>query len=108
MLVLVFIKTFQFRHPDTTCDAFSVMYIFSLILLLEATSLYIRRRSAKIIFYSLCSLGYLLLIAYLSFHNYYYGAIQVSYRKSLPVLFRNIRTKTRHPFRLSMMILFFS
>ena len=107
MLVLVMIKTFQFRHPDTTTNAFTAMYIFSLLMFLEAASLYIKQSLSKKIFFSFCSLTYLYYIAYLSFDNYYYGAIKVSYRTSLPVLFKNLCAETRHPYRLSMMILYF-
>ena len=107
MLVLVFIKTFQFRHPDTTIDAFTAMYTFSFLIFLEAVSLYITKSFDKIIFYSFCGFAYLLFIIYLSIDNYYYGAIKVSYKASLPVLCRNLSAKTRHPFRLFLMILFF-
>ena len=107
MLVLVFIKTFQFRHPDTTTDAFTAMYSFSFLIFLEAVSLYITKSFYKRIFYVACGVTYLLFIIYLSIDNYYYGAIKVSYRASLPVLYQNLCAKTRHPFRLSLMILFF-
>ena len=66
MLVLVFIKTFQFRHPDTTYDAFTVMYSFSFLILLEAVSLYITKSVHKIIFYVACGVAYLLFIIYLT------------------------------------------
>jgi hypothetical protein len=35
MMVLVFIKIFQLRHPDTAYPAFSTMYIFGFALALE-------------------------------------------------------------------------
>ena len=107
MMVLVMIKTFQFRHPDTTTTAFSAMYTFSLLMFLEAVSLYIKQSSVKVVFFSGCSLVYLLFIAYFCFDNYYYGAIKVSYKTSLPVLCRNLCAETRHPFRLIVMILYF-
>ena len=107
MLVLVFIKTFQFRHPDTTYDAFTAMYSFSFLVLLEAVSLYITKSFDKIIFYVFCGAAYLSFIIYLSIDNYYYGAIKVSYTATLPVLCQNLCAKTRHPFRLFLMILFF-
>ena len=107
MLVLVFIKTFQFRHPDTTVDAFTAMYSFSFLIFLEAASLYITKSSYKMVFYTACGVAYLLFIIYLSIDNYYYGAIKVSYRASVPVLYQNLCAKTRHPVRLSLMILFF-
>merc|ERR1711971_126384 len=107
IMVLVFIKTYQFRHPDTTVDAFTAMYSFSFLIFLEAVSLYITKSFHKTIFYAVCGVAYLLFIIHLSIDNYYYGAIKVSYKASLPVLCQNLGAKTRHPVRLSLMILFF-
>ena len=41
MMILVFIKIFQLRHADTAYNAFHVMYVFAVVLVFEAVSLYV-------------------------------------------------------------------
>ena len=41
MMVLVFIKIFQLRHPDTAYNAFHTMYVFAVVLVFEALTLYV-------------------------------------------------------------------
>ena len=107
MMVLSFIKTFQFRHPDTSANVFTAMYTFCVLIFLESVSLYITSPTTKIVFHALCGLMYLSLIIYLSVENYFYGAIKVSYRVTIPILCEHMCDKSRHPYRLAMMILFF-
>ena len=107
IMVLVFMKTFQFRHPDTSIDVFTSMYSFCVLLFLESASLYITGYGSKIAFHAFCGILYLGLIVYLSITNYFYGAIQVSFSTTLPIVFENLCEKARHPFRLKMMLTFF-
>ena len=107
MMVLSFIKTFQFRHPDTSANVFTAMYSFCVLIFLESVSLYITSPRAKIVFHAVCGLIYLGLIIYLSVENYFYGAIKVSYRVTIPILCEHMCDKSRHPYRLFMMVLFF-
>jgi len=107
MMVLSFIKTFQFRHPDTSANVFTAMYSFCVLIFLESVSLYITSPTTKIVFHAVCGLIYLGLIIYLSVENYFYGAIKVSYRVTIPILCEHMCDKSRHPYRLFMMILFF-
>jgi len=109
MMILVFIKTYQFRHPDTSASAYNAMYSFFILLLLEAMSLYITKRESKIIFYAVCGFIYLAVIIHLSIDNYFYGALKISYKTTIPILCSYIFAceKSRHPGRLSLMICFF-
>jgi len=109
MMTLVFIKTYQFRHPDTSADAYNAMYSFFLLLLLESLSLYITRRESKIVFYTVCGFIYLGVIIYLSIDNYFYGAIKISYTTTVPILcsYMFACRKPRHPIRSSLMVGFF-
>ena len=109
MLVLSFIKTFQFRHPDTSANVFSAMYAFCILIFLESVSLYITDYSSKVVFHGLCGVLYLGFIVYLSLDNYYYGAIAATHRVTLPIICQNLCEpwKSRHPYRLTLMVLFF-
>ena len=107
MMVLSFIKTFQFRHPDTSANVFTAMYTFCVLIFLESVSLYITSPTTKIAFHAVCGLLYLGLIIYLSVENYFYGAIKVSYRITIPILWEHMCDKSRHPYRLFVMVLFF-
>ena len=107
MMVLVFIKTFQFRHPDTSANVFTAMYAFCVLIFFESISIYITNYNWKIAFHAICGVFYLSFIIHLSIENYFYGAIRVSYKTTIPILFENFCEKSRHPFRLGMMVVFF-
>lgn len=106
-MVLVFIKTFQFRHPDTSANVFTAMYAFCVLIFFESISIYITSYNWKIAFHAVCGVFYLSFIIHLSIENYFYGAIRVSYKTTIPILFENLCEKSRHPFRLGMMVVFF-
>ena len=112
-MILVFIKTYQFRHPDTSASAFSAMYAFFIIIFLEAFALYITTREYKIVFYAFCAFIYLDGIVHLCIDDYFYGTLKISYRATAPILCSYIfpckqgRHPIRHPERLSLMISFF-
>ena len=95
MLILVFIKIYQFRHPDMSFDAFTVMYTFVIILFLEAISLYIYTINGKIIFYTLFSLAYIATIIHVAVDCYYYGAIFTRFPHNVPAIF-SYSFKTKH------------
>ena len=89
MLILVFVKTFQFRHPDFSFDAYTVMYSLLLILCLEAASLYIAEVTGKTVFYAIFGISYVLILIYVIMDFYFYGAIGTSFPKFLPAIFYN-------------------
>ena len=108
MLILVFIKTYQFRHPDISFNAYTIMYSFVIILFLEAVSLYVASLSGKIIFYSLFSVGYLLNVIHITVDCYFYGAVQTSFPHFIPVITRHVLS-SRHllyPKRFVLSLLF--
>ena len=89
MLILVFVKTYQFRHPDFSFDAYTVMYSLLLILCLEASSLYIEEVTGKTVFYSIFGISYILILIYVITDFYFYGAIGTSFPKFLPAILYN-------------------
>jgi len=89
MLLLVFTKIYQFRHPDTTVDAFTCMWMFWLLLGMEAVSVYITGRGAKLVFYAIFSFMVLTAILQFNLDSYFYGAIRTSHRATIPVLVKN-------------------
>ena len=50
MMILVFIKIFQLRHADTAYNAFHVMYVFAVVLVFEAVSLYVFNTAWRLAF----------------------------------------------------------
>ena len=89
MLILVFVKTYQFRHPDFSFDAYTVMYSLLLILILEAASLYIAEITGKTVFYSIFGISYILILIYVVTDFYFNGAIGTSFPKFLPAIIHN-------------------
>lgn len=74
MMTLCFVKIYQFRHPDTSTNAYHCLYILAVVLLLEAVSLYLHNQVFIVIFYTVFTLLYLALILGLVVDIYYYGA----------------------------------
>ena len=89
MLIPVFVKTYQFRHPDFSFDAYTVMYSLLLILCLEAVSLYIAEITGKTVFYSIFGISYILILIYVVTDFYFNGAIGTSFPKFLPAIIYN-------------------
>ena len=75
MLILVFIKIYQFRHPDLVFDAFHVMYSFCALIILEATSIYIFTTTAKVLFNIIFVLFYFAAFFRVSMSFYYYDLV---------------------------------
>ena len=88
MLILVFIKIYQFRHPDISFNAYNCMYGFVTILVLEAISLYLSTFSYKMIFYTVFSILYTSTTVYLLSDCYFYGAFQIGSIKNLPIFIK--------------------
>ena len=88
MLILVFIKIYQFRHPDISFNAYNCMYGFVTILVLEAISLYLSTFSYKMIFYTVFSILYTSTTVYLLADCYFYGAFQIGSIKNLPIFIK--------------------
>ena len=107
MMILALIKVFQYRHPDTSANVFTTMYIFFGVILAESISLYVTNFAIKVIFNTVCACLYLLLIINGCIENYYYGVVKVSYRTTIPVLCQYIGDSPRHPFRTGLMVIFF-
>ena len=78
MLILTFIKIYQFRHPDISFNAYNCMYVFVIVLILEAISIYLTKFLDKMIFYGVFAVLYSSSITYLLIDTYYYGALQIS------------------------------
>jgi len=89
MMILVFIKIYQFRHPDTSTNAYHSMYGFVIALGMEALSLYIFSSLWKGLFYSLFCVLYLFAIIHVAIDCYYYGAIKTSFLQNLPIFMRH-------------------
>jgi len=71
MLTLCFFKIYQFRHPDTSANAYHCMYLISIILILEALSLYMFTLTSKIVLYSIFAILYMALMIYFAIDVYY-------------------------------------
>jgi hypothetical protein len=93
MLILAFIKIYQFRHPDLVFDAFHIMYAFAVLIVMEACSIYIFTRTEKLVFNILFVLLYVGAFLHIALYCYYYGAVN---RNNLTVIlkhsFRNKET----------------
>ena len=86
MLILAFIKIYQFRHPDLVFDAFHVMYIFCSLIVLEASSIYIFTKTGKVLFNIVFVLFYFCAFFNISFSLYYYGLVNIS---NLPIILKH-------------------
>jgi len=89
MMILVFIKIYQFRHPDISANAYHCMYAFVIALGMEALSLYIFSTLWKILFYSVFCLLYTVAILHVAIDCYYYGAIKTSLFQNLPIFIKH-------------------
>ena len=90
MLSLVFIKTYQFRHPDCSYVSYNVMYSLVVLLALESISLYITDTAGKLVFYSIFSLGYFFYLLYVLIDEYFYGALDTSFPKFVPPIYEMV------------------
>jgi len=80
IMTLVFVKIYQFRHPDTTINAFLCMFTLCLALIFEALSLYIVQNTiTKALFISTFSLLYFGIIMYLGVNFYFNRSIKKSW-----------------------------
>jgi len=89
MMILVFIKIYQFRHPDISANAYHCMYAFVVALGMEALSLYIFSSFGKIIFYSIFCILYFVAILHVAIDCYYYGAIKTSMFRNIPIFMKH-------------------
>jgi len=89
MMILVFIKIYQFRHPDISANAYHCMYAFVVALGMEALSLYIFSDVGKVLFYSMFCLLYTFAILHVAIDCYYYGAIKTSFFQNLPIFMKH-------------------
>ena len=108
MLILTFIKIYQFRHPDISFNAYNTMYAFVIILMLEAISIYLSQFVDKMIFYGLFAVLYISSVTSLLIDTYYYGALQTSFFSSLYIILKRSLTNTNilYPKRFFAAILF--
>jgi len=83
MLILVFVKLYQFRHPDISAKSFPVMYTLAGALVLEACSLYILPIGGKVICYVAFCLFYLSVLIKTAFDVYYYGTTKASLKTAV-------------------------
>jgi len=83
MLILVFVKLYQFRHPDISAKSFPVMYTLAGALVLEACSLYILPVGGKVVCYVTFCLFYLSVLLKTAFDVYYYGTTKGSLRTAV-------------------------
>ena len=75
MLILSFIKIYQFRHPDLVFEAFHVMYSFSILIAMEAASIYISSTISKVVFNLIFIVLYTVGFSKVSIDCYYYGVV---------------------------------
>ena len=109
MLILVFIKIYQFRHPDTSTNAYRSMYAFIIALLMEALSLYTFSRSGKIVFYFIFCVFYLGAILHIAIDCYYYSALKSSFILNFPIFVNHSVHNLQHclyPKRFLLSVLF--
>jgi len=109
MMILVFIKIYQFRHPDIATNSYHSMYAFAAVLIMEATSLYVVSTPGKIIFYLLFCILYFGAILHIAIDCYYYGALKTSLLQNLPIFAKHSIHNFKHclyPKRFGLSVLF--
>ena len=67
--ILCYVKIYQFRHPDTTANAFSIFALLGVLILIEAVVLNVNSWLAFSSFLAF----YLSMIIFISFDTYYNG-----------------------------------
>ena len=67
--ILCYVKIYQFRHPDTTANAFSIFALLGVLILLEALILNINSWPVYILFLAF----YISMAIFVSFDTYYNG-----------------------------------
>ena len=67
--ILLFLKIYQFRHPDVTANAYKVFALVSLALTIEVISYY----SSNIVFWFIFIMGYLIVLSVFTVETYYHG-----------------------------------
>jgi hypothetical protein len=109
MMILVFIKIYQFRHPDIATNSYHSMYAFAVVLIMEALSLYIFSTPWKILFYFIFCVIYLGAILHIAVDCYYYGALKSSFLQNLPIFTKHAIHNIQHclyPKRFALSVLF--
>jgi len=109
MMILVFIKIYQFRHPDIATNSYHSMYAFSAVLLMEAASLYVVSTPGKIIFYFLFCVLYFGAVLHIAIDCYYFGALKTSLFRNLPIFAKHSIHNFKHclyPKRFALSVLF--
>ena len=67
--ILCYVKIYQFRHPDTTANAYSIFALLGVLIFLEALILH----SNSWVAYILYILFYVSMVIFISFDTYYNG-----------------------------------
>jgi len=109
MMILVFIKIYQFRHPDIATNSYHSMYAFAVVLIMEAISLYIKSAVLKAMFYFIFCVLYFGAILHIAVDCYYYGALKSSFFQNVPIFIKHSLTNCRHclyPKRFGLSVLF--
>ena len=105
MLILVYVKVYQFRHPDISAKSFLAMYTLAGALVLEACSLYIHPIGGKAIFYAVFCLFYLSILLKTAFDMYYHGSTSFWTRAAMLKQSAKNGTYCLSPIRFVLMIL---
>ena len=80
--ILLFLKIYQFRHPDVTINAYKIIAFSCIFLLLEAVGYYISTIVFWIIFTSIYMGGLFIFSA----ETYFYGQLKVTFLQMLKAL----------------------
>ena len=81
----MFLKIYQFRHPDVTANAYKVFVVVSLALIIEVISYY----SSNVVFWFIFITGYLIVLSVFTVETYYHG----NFRVVLLEFFQNSKCK---------------
>merc|ERR1712029_387481 len=94
--ILMFLKVYQFRHPDVTANAYKVFSVVCLTLIVEVIGYY----SSNSVFWLIFTSAYLMVLTIFTVEIYFHGSFKMVWRsfikeynirqlfKSLPSLIR--------------------